>query len=251
MFILVIFFLQKPIALQGHERAITQIKYNTDGDLLFSCAKDNTPNVWYSVNGERLGTLDGHQGMIETNLYRNCYISVSVICTVGAVWTIDCNWDSTKVVTGGGDNFLILWDLETGKVISELKTKTAVRTANFSFSGKYLLYTTDQTMKLPAELHIIDINNASHFDGSGSIMSAFDLEMSKPTSSLWGPLDEFLLTGHDKGEIVKWDIRIPNSRLQELDDVHKSSINDMQYNSDQTMFITSSKDTTAKVCFLN
>lgn len=31
---------QKPILLQGHERSITQIKYNREGDLLFSVAKD-------------------------------------------------------------------------------------------------------------------------------------------------------------------------------------------------------------------
>ena len=26
--------------MHGHERSITQIKYNTEGDLLFSCAKE-------------------------------------------------------------------------------------------------------------------------------------------------------------------------------------------------------------------
>ena len=56
--------------LHGHERAITQIKYNREGDLLFTAAKDQTPNVWFSINGERLGTFKGHNG---------------------AVWTIDVN----------------------------------------------------------------------------------------------------------------------------------------------------------------
>lgn len=45
---------QKPILLQGHERSITQIKYNREGDLLFSVAKDtvscssllNMESVW-------------------------------------------------------------------------------------------------------------------------------------------------------------------------------------------------------------
>lgn len=92
---------QKPILLQGHERSITQIKYNREGDLLFSVAKDTVSNnadtafpygnvfrddvnrisllwflplkvanVWYSVNGERLGTYNGH---------------------TGAVWCVDCD----------------------------------------------------------------------------------------------------------------------------------------------------------------
>lgn len=56
--------------LHGHERSITQIKYNREGDLIFSCAKDPQPNVWYSLNGERLGTFVGHNG---------------------AVWCIDCS----------------------------------------------------------------------------------------------------------------------------------------------------------------
>ena len=62
--------LQRPIMLHGHERAITQIRYNTQGDLLFTVAKDNRPTVWYSDNGERLGTYNGH---------------------TGAVWSVDVN----------------------------------------------------------------------------------------------------------------------------------------------------------------
>ena len=50
--------------LHGHERAITQIKYNKDGDLLFSVAKDTKPTVWFSGNGERLGTYNGHGGAV-------------------------------------------------------------------------------------------------------------------------------------------------------------------------------------------
>lgn len=50
--------------LHGHERSITQIKYNLEGDLLFSSAKDAQPNVWYSINGERLGTYKGHNGAV-------------------------------------------------------------------------------------------------------------------------------------------------------------------------------------------
>ena len=63
----------KPISLHGHERSITQIKYNREGDLLFSSAKDQHPNVWYSINGERLGTYDGHGG---------------------ACWCIDVDWQT-------------------------------------------------------------------------------------------------------------------------------------------------------------
>lgn len=50
----------------GHERSLTQIKFNKEGDLLFSCSKDHVINVWFSHNGERLGTYDGHNGTVWT-----------------------------------------------------------------------------------------------------------------------------------------------------------------------------------------
>jgi len=73
----------KPISLHGHEKSITQIKYNREGDLLFSCAKDRQPNVWYSINGERLGTYDGHGG---------------------AVWCLDVDWQTKLFLSGAADN---------------------------------------------------------------------------------------------------------------------------------------------------
>ena len=87
---------QKPLMLHGHERAITKIKYNREGDLLFSASKDKQPNVWYSLNGERLGTFNGHNG---------------------SVWCIDVNWDTTRLLSGSGDNTLRVWDCETGLCI--------------------------------------------------------------------------------------------------------------------------------------
>ena len=40
---------QRPILLQGHERSITQIKYNREGDLLFSVAKDTVSPLLLSA----------------------------------------------------------------------------------------------------------------------------------------------------------------------------------------------------------
>lgn len=79
----------EPILLQGHERSITKIMYNHKGDFLFTVAKDPTVNVWYSLNGERLGTYIGH---------------------TGAMWCVDADWDTKHVLTGSADNSCHLWD---------------------------------------------------------------------------------------------------------------------------------------------
>ena len=44
----------RPILLKGHERPLTFIKYNKEGDLLVTCAKDHHPTLWYSDDGERV-----------------------------------------------------------------------------------------------------------------------------------------------------------------------------------------------------
>ena len=45
---------------------LTFVKYNAEGDLLVTCAKDHTPNLWYSDDGERIGTFSGHNGAVWT-----------------------------------------------------------------------------------------------------------------------------------------------------------------------------------------
>ena len=47
-------------------RPLTFLKYNAEGDLLMTCAKDHTPNLWYSDDGERIGTFSGHNGAVWT-----------------------------------------------------------------------------------------------------------------------------------------------------------------------------------------
>uniref|UniRef100_A0AAZ1XHJ3 Eukaryotic translation initiation factor 3 subunit I n=1 Tax=Oreochromis aureus TaxID=47969 RepID=A0AAZ1XHJ3_OREAU len=124
----------------GHERSITQIKYNREGDLLFSVAKDTVANAWYSVNGERLGTYNGH---------------------TGAVWCVDCDWDTKNVLTGSADNSCRLWDCETGKQLALLNTNSAVRTCGFDFSGNIIMFSTDKQMEIlkKAKEHTKQIND--------------------------------------------------------------------------------------------
>lgn len=210
--------------LQGHERSITQIKYNREGDLLFSCSKDQKPNVWWSVNGERLGTYDGHQG---------------------AVWCLDVDWTSSKLITGSGDMTAKIWDVEHGSVIASLPAKSSVRTCNFSYSGNQAAYSTDKAMGQNSELFIIDVRTADASLADQDPILRIPMLQSKITSMLWGPLDETIITGHDNGQISIWDIR-KSRELNSVND-HTAGINDMSMYKDGTMFVTASKDSSAKL----
>jgi len=83
----------KPILLKGHERALTKVKYNKDGDLIFAAARDASPSVWYSSDGRWLGTYEGHNG---------------------AVTDLDITYDSSKLLTAAADFSTRIWNVETG-----------------------------------------------------------------------------------------------------------------------------------------
>ncbi|EDO47524.1 predicted protein [Nematostella vectensis] len=209
----------KPLALHGHERNITQIKYNRMGDLLFSAAKDTRPTVWYSLNGERLGTYNGHGG---------------------AVWCIDVNYDTTQFISGGADNCLRLWDCEKGVTLSKIETKSAVRTCGFSYGGNEIMLSTDRQMGQSCRILIFDVR-----DNMESPILTIPVDNSKVTAGLWGPLDQFLVTGHENGELCQWDVKSGNKLISVQE--HSKQINDIQMYKDSTMFVTASKDTTAKL----
>ena len=41
-------------------------RFNREGDLLISCAKDLSASLWRSEDGLRIGTFEGHKGTIWT-----------------------------------------------------------------------------------------------------------------------------------------------------------------------------------------
>ncbi|CAI9739369.1 eukaryotic translation initiation factor 3 subunit I [Octopus vulgaris] len=213
----------KPILLHGHERSITQIRYSREGDLIFSCAKDSTPNVWFSLNGERLGSYRGHNG---------------------AVWCLDVDWCTQKLLTGSADNSCRLWDCEKGVALITIPTSTAVRTNGFSYSGQLIMFSTDTTMGQQCTIHIYDSRDDSQITNCKPARSV-EVTDSKVTCGLWGPYDEYLITGHENGELRHYDIKTGDQVLTVAD--HKRSINDIQASLDQTMIITASKDNTAKL----
>ncbi|GLT56767.1 hypothetical protein SLA2020_297860 [Shorea laevis] len=123
----------RPILMKGHERPLTFLKYNRDGDLLFSCAKDHTPTVWFADNGERLGTYRGHNG---------------------AVWSCDVSRDSTMLVTGSADQTAKLWNVQTGTPLYTFNFDSPARSVDFAVGDKLAVITTDPFMDVTSAIHV-------------------------------------------------------------------------------------------------
>lgn len=210
----------KPILLIGHERPLTYIKYNHDGDLLFTASKDKKVCCWYSDNGERVGTYNGH---------------------IGAVWSVDVNRDSSRVLTGGADDTCKLWECMTGKELYSWEVDTAVRTCGFSMGGNRIFFSTDKRMRKPCQIffHTLAEDPANQSTEPDLVITIPD-EFAKVTAALWGPLDEYIVTGHEDGVLRTYCAK--TGECLATNTFHSGPIMSLRCSKDKEFVITGSKD---------
>jgi len=196
------------------------VKYNREGDLLFSCSKDNLPCVWYAETGERLGTYNGH---------------------TGAVPSCDVNFDSTILITGSADSIVKLWDVETGKEIYSLPHKVPVKTVEFAEGEKQFFVLTDNVMGHASTISIYGLNDARPAGNPQEIV----IKDTKITFAMWGPLNKTIITSGADGAIRVYDTN--TLQLIQESREHLKTINKMSFDKDKFTFITASFDCTAKL----
>jgi len=205
---------------------LTQIKFNAEGDLLFSCSKDHIINVWFSHNGERLGTYDGHNG---------------------TVWTIDVDSQSKFMVSGSADNTLKLWSVSTGKCLHTWEFPTAVKRVAFSDNDEQVVCITEQRMGYQGAIRVFNINR----EGEGKNQSVEPAHMfnpigSKATVCAFTYAPGLIVTGHESGKVALFDVKTGDEVLNN-ERAHMDIVTDLQLSQDRTYFVTSSKDKTARI----
>lgn len=215
----------RPIVLMGHERPLTQVKYNRDGDLIFTCSKDSSASVWYSANGERLGTLDGH---------------------TGTIWSIGADPTSKYCITGSADYSVKIWDLSTGENVHTYSTPVPVKSVEFSNCGNYFLAILDKVIGHPGTIDIYKLVR----DENGNIIEFIDEKItsivtqenhSQACTAGWSVGDKYIIAGHRDGKVSKYDVE-NNFQFVDSIELHKNSISDLQFSPDRTYFITASRD---------
>eukprot|EP00161_Ancyromonas_sigmoides_P024989 TRINITY_DN827_c0_g1_i1.p1 TRINITY_DN827_c0_g1~~TRINITY_DN827_c0_g1_i1.p1 ORF type:complete len:365 (-),score=212.44 TRINITY_DN827_c0_g1_i1:21-1028(-) len=217
----------RPILLQGHTRSITRVKYNRDGDLLFTVAKDSTPCAWYSQTGERLGVYgEGKSGH------------------TGAVWDLDVNYDSTRLLTGAADNTARLWDVQSGREIFCFTHATPVRGVGFALGDAEFLTVQDNKMGRKPAVFVYDLpaDEAELRDEPRLEILGHTKAI---TSAVWGPLNTHIFTSSEDGTVRLWDPKT-GSQTGEITD-HTKGVNEIQFAKDYSTFITASADHTARL----
>lgn len=216
----------------GHERSLTQVKFNREGDLLFSTAKDSSASIWYSSNGERLGTLEGHQGTI---------------------WSIDVDSKTFLCATGSADLTIRLWRAETGENVYKWETSSPVRRVAFSPDNSKLLAVTDKVMGSKGAISIYDINSDDIHNQpeSPSLVIETRPDATKVTIAAWSADGDVIIAGHEDGCVSKYDAHtgafLHTNKVHGIHNEEKVvAVTDIQFApEDKLYFITASKDKTA------
>lgn len=226
---------QRQIILAGHTRPLSQIKFNREGDLLFSVARDNVVNAWFSSNGERLGTYVGHSG---------------------AVPSVDVDSETTLLVTGSSNNQVRLWEVSTGRCIYVWEFPVSVRRVAFNATGTQILVVTEERMGHRGMLRVFDVNRdpASWTEQKAEPMRTITFSGRKATCAIFDALGLHIITAHEDGRVALYahDPAEGESGIDaelELKGVkaHSDIVMDMQLGWDGTYIITSSKDKSAKL----
>mmetsp|Transcript_43021 Transcript_43021/g.48692 ORF Transcript_43021/g.48692 Transcript_43021/m.48692 type:complete len:359 (-) Transcript_43021:350-1426(-) len=222
----------KPYLLQGHERPITVIKYNYDGDLLVTASKDQIPSMWRVENGERIGTFHGHKGTI---------------------WDLDIDRFSTQLLTASADATVKLWQCQTGELVKTFTHRGPVRGVAWSEDNTKFASISDPFVQHNAKISIFDTASDEYdSDDEEEIEAMLEIDVPKEnsrrvqmTNISWTALNEHLLVAFDNGIV-----RLYNPTTGAIEDeikVHEKKINRLQLNRAKTLFITSSADCTSKL----
>ncbi|KAJ3367088.1 hypothetical protein AMAG_01945 [Allomyces macrogynus ATCC 38327] len=214
----------RPIVCQGHTRPLTRVRYNRDGDLMFSAGKDAKFNVWSSATGELIGSYDGHTGV---------------------VWDIDVDANTTRTMSGSADSSARLWDARSGKCLYTWTTASPVRSVAFTPEADLALIVTDKKMGQPCTAIIVEIkDNVADIPEAPLNIFLPEPELTPATIARWGP-EHTIYMGHENGTVSCWDAmsgeRIASKKI------HSGVVTDLQFSEDGTYFITSSKDMSAKI----
>ncbi len=227
----------QPILLKGHERSITTVKYNADGDLIFTASKDTHPTVWYAESGERLGTFNHHKG---------------------AVWDIDPSFDSRYLLTASGDGNARLFNATTGEFLARMPHKGVVRCVSWGDGTKQFATAADpmHTREL-GTINIFDFPTADILAEEPSPHQ--DIEFRAPAYTPKREInvddndkavclgftigDQYIIAGFDSGNLVKYDVETGKEVMRKK--IHTDRINRISFNREKSLLITASKDCTA------
>ena len=226
---------QKPLQLMGHSRPITIVKYNADGDLLFTASKEASSGgvqnlcLWLVETGERIGTYEGH---------------------TGAVYSLDVTKDSKYLLTGSADSTARVWEALTGRLLATVQLKGPCHAVAWAEGEREFAVTSNKFMSHDAQVCVYGFNPDA--DAEALVSPAPRLVFIDSasgsvnyTKAAWMPANDGLVLGMDNGRLRIVDATGAGAVRAEWAAPHTMSITSMCFNDTKTLLVTGSKDRSA------
>lgn len=201
--------------LRSHQRSLTEVKFNSDGDLLFSACKNGMLSLWRVQTGEKIGGYEGHEG---------------------AIFSIDMSRDSAHLVAGTTSSSDVMWDIETGKVVREFDTAVTTKSVVFEQNGSTVHMCTDAIMGVSPKIWTYDVR-------SGTAVN--ETVTDNVPTRICITLNGNLIYGDTEGSVTLLDKR--TYKTVHTKSVHQSKVSSLLPSFSQTYFITGSDDFRSKI----
>ncbi|KAF8820848.1 putative eukaryotic initiation factor-3, delta subunit [Cardiosporidium cionae] len=212
----------RPFYLLGHERPLTSVVFNRDGDLLFSAGKDACLSVWWTNRGELAGTYP---------------------CGKGVVSNAECSLDSRMLIASSLDQKVLIFDVETGAVRNELNLSGPCKYVEWcrkpGAQSKFALVH-DSFSQNEKGIEVYDYSSSDPI-----LLWAQDKYTSRCTRVHWGPFDEAIISCHEDGNIMIWDA-YTGEFLREFS-AHSENITSASLSDDRALMLSCSSDGSAKL----
>eukprot|EP00449_Zooxanthella_nutricula_P029865 CAMPEP_0198489656 /NCGR_PEP_ID=MMETSP1462-20131121/1636_1 /TAXON_ID=1333877 /ORGANISM="Brandtodinium nutriculum, Strain RCC3387" /LENGTH=348 /DNA_ID=CAMNT_0044218167 /DNA_START=70 /DNA_END=1113 /DNA_ORIENTATION=- len=214
-----------PYLLHIHERPVTLIKFNYDGDFFITAAKDGDVCLVRTENCERVGT---YQPLGDK---------------AGAVFAVDITHDSQYVVTANADGKMVFYTFE-GEQVKSIDHGGILKFVEWNQKpgAQNMVVTCNDKFKSPPTPNRIMI---WQFDPPKRLLSIDEALPMKATKVKWGPFDESLVSIFEEGTVIVWDSS-KGTQLKMLN-AHKGPVTGLNFTEDRMLMITSSKDQTCKL----
>jgi len=222
----------KPYLLHIHERPLTLVKFNYDGDFFITCAKDGEVCLIRTDTCERVGTYHpfGEKA--------------------GAVFAVDVTIDCQYVVTAEASGRLIFYKF-TGEQHHVQNHGGVLKYVEFNQKpgAQNMVVTCNDKFKSAAEGHTPHRIMVWQFEPEAGTKTTRLLDIKgldvKATKVKWGAFDQSIVAIFEEGNVIVWEF--PSGEKIKNISAHGSNVTSMNFSEDRMLMITTSKDQTAKL----
>ena len=190
----------QPIYLAGHSRPVRQVKYNMDGDLLFTCSDDSTVCMYRSSDCARIGVFHIRE----------------------ACKGFDISADSKYVITASTNFGVQVFNTMNGAKLVEMKLPSdmpkQVKSTFFSLGDK--MYLVAYELDKMSYVDVYDFQKTmSGKDTKEALITTITLPKDQSvTCAKWGPLNKTIYIATLSGRFMI--VSVENGQVVIQKDVH-------------------------------